>query len=411
MKKIIVKSILILSLVTLFSCKSTKVEDDVREAQSGKSYVGWVDSTGKDVVYNDGLVNLRIKQSLGTFNIGIVNDRNKIIPALSTTEEFTTSLLNLKTSKKTYTLRKDANIQFFATRKDNGIEVSYFLDGVFSVTVYFEIFSSEDSKGLLGADSDMIKVTYTVTNLGAKKDDFALKAIFDTVLGEADKYHFYTSENLPVKNEVIYRTMKNQKWFVSKNKNAAMEFIFDGADTTAPELVALSNYSTLQNNGWEPEMTANRSFDTVLSYNNSAVGVIWPSKKLTPSESYERIFYISVASDGNEPAGHKYIFKQEEEDIKKVEVSSDKAGAVSDVSSPEPVKEEKVETPAPVPVPQTPVQKEEVDVKPKKQQVDPEYIQKLIDRITELENDTSKVSSEELDSLNKELDKILSALR
>lgn len=409
MKKIIVKSILILSIIMMVSCKSTNIDKEVKEAQSSKSYVGWVDSTGKDVVYTDGAVNLRIKQSLGTFNLGIVNDRKKVIPALSTTEEFTTSIINLKTARKTYTLRKDANIQFYATRKDNGVEISYVNEGVFSVDVYFETFSSENPKNSVDFDSDMIKVTYTVTNLGSKKDDFALKAIFDTVLGEADKYHFYTSENLSIKNEAIYRTMKNQKWFVSKNKNAAMEFIFDGADTTAPEAVALANYSTLQNNSWEPEMTANRSFDTVLSYNNSAVGVIWPSKKLNPAESYERIFYISVAADGNEPAGHKYIFKQETEDVKKVEVSSEKAGAVTDISANEPVQEEKVETPAPLP--QTPVQNETKEVEPKKNQVDPAYIQELIDRITELEKDTSKVSSDELDSLNKELDEILSTLR
>ena len=54
------------------------------------------------------------------------------------------------------------------------------------------------------------------------------------VLGEAAAFHFYTWEDIPVKSEVLYRTLQNQKWFVSKNTNAAMQLFFSGADCTVP---------------------------------------------------------------------------------------------------------------------------------------------------------------------------------
>ena len=42
-----------------------------------------------------------------------------------------------------------------------------------------------------------------ILSLAKKKTDFALKLVFDTVLGETDRHHFYDSLNQPVKGEVI----------------------------------------------------------------------------------------------------------------------------------------------------------------------------------------------------------------
>lgn len=437
MKKNVLKGILLLSVLLITACKSTDIEEKQDEGVKNKNYVGWVDSTGKDVVYKDGIVQIKVKQNLGTFNIGVVNENGKVIPVLSTSEEFTTSAFYLKTSKKLYTLRNDGNIQTSATRKKNSVALNYYLDKAFDVSVNFETMES----GELGT-ADMIKVTYKVTNLGAKKDEFSLKAVFDTVLGETDRYHFYTSENLPVKNEVAYRTMQNQKWFVSKNKSAAMQFILNGADTTAPDLVALANYSTFQKNSWEPEMLTYRAFDNVLSYNNSAVGILWPVAKVKPMESYKNIFYISLAADGEEPAGHKLIFKPEpEEETEKVDLGPEKQNLVvedaieseEELPLPPPVKTKKAENmpmeaveveplaeAAELPVKAEPLVEdkiEEISLPPepektvKDDRLTNDYIQNLIDRITELESDTSKTNTEELQLLNDELDEILSALR
>lgn len=411
------------------SCTSAKVDDNNASEKKNKNYVGWVDSTAKDITYKDGAIYIRVKQNLGTFNIGVINSAEKTIPVLSTNEEFTTSPLYLKTSKKTYTLRNDGYIKTYASRTKNVISMHYQMDKKFEVVVDFEFFkSSEDTH------TDMLKVTYTVTNLSDKKDDFALKAIYDTVLGESDSYHFYTSENLPIKNEVSYRTMQNQKWFTSKNKNAAMQFLLNGADTTAPELVALANYSTFQKNSWEPEMLSYRAFDTVLSYNNSAVGILWPSIKLNPQKSYKNVFYLAFATDGEEPCGHNYLFKPEEKveesSVEKVDFTNQKnvISTPQEINPPVQVinKDPEEKSKQLPPQVEIPVEKEEVpEIEPiqttqsetklnsglKPEQLTPEYIQQLIDRITELENDSSTVNAQEIIDLNTELDLILSVLR
>lgn len=432
--KNVLKGFLLLSVLLIISCKSTDVEENEETAayRANKNYVGWVDSTGKDVVYKKGSVQIKVKQNLGTYNIGVINADEKVLPVLSTSDEFTTSVMYLRTSKKTYVLRKDGAVKSFASRKNNGIGITYSVDKAFDLDLNFETMESGEYDA-----PDMLKVTYTITNTGTKKEDFSLKAIFDTVLGETDKYHFYTSENLPVKNEIAYRTMQNQKWIMSKNRSAAMEFIFNGADTTAPELVALANYSTFQKNSWEPEMLTYRAFDTVLSYNNSAVGVIWPTVKIKPSASSKIVFYMSFAADGNEPAGHKKILKNEEKEINEVELNNGKnntAPLIQKIEEPVPNEIEKeniteapVETPVKNKVPEKTIEKEPVKETPvipdpvpeveetvnglKKYQLSPEYIQGLIDRITELEQNSSNVNLDEIERLNEELDEILSALR
>ena len=57
-----------------------------------------------------------------------------------------------------------------------------------------------------------------------------------------------------------------------------------------------------------------------------------------------------------------------------------------------------------------PVQRTQM-FKPSDKQLTPEYIQSLIDRITELENDVDNVDEAELNRLNDELDAILTFLR
>lgn len=370
----------------------TKVKETEKSdsSQQNKNYVGWINKSGKDVTFKSGNMQIKLKPSFGTFNISVKNDEGKIIPVLATGDEYTTSSVSLKTSKKTYRLLSDNRITPTASKNGEGVVLKYIVNNVAEVKLIFDCFASVQDE-----QNDMMKVTLTVKNIGDKKDEFSLKTIFDTVLGESDRNHFYSSEYSPIKSEVCYRTMQNQKWFVSKNDKAAMQFIFYGADTTSPDIVALANYSTFQKNTWEPEMSTYRAFDNILSYNNSAVGVIWPTVKLMPNESAKNVFYISFATDGRKPNGDKYIFEPEEKTVKKV---AEKQDVVEEVEDEEP------ELPRAKTVK---IGKKNLS----KEQLTPEYIQNLIDRITALENDVDNVNEDELTQLNAELDAILDALR
>ena len=269
-------------------------------------YTGWKKSSKKNITERYGKVQLKIKPGIGSYTIATLNAKEKAVPVLSTSNEFVANAFYLKTSKKTYNLVTDNAVRSTARRTTDGAVITYEIPQVAQVNVFFTCFASQKKK-----DTDMVKISLSVKNTGKRNDDFSIKAILDTVLGESAPYHFYTWEDIPVKNEVLYRTLQNQKWFLSKNLNGAMQLFFTGADCTVPELVAFANYATLDNTAWEPDMLSYRVFDTVLSYNNSAVCAIWKPMKLAPDDIGKVTFYLALAAEGAQPTGEKYIYSKE----------------------------------------------------------------------------------------------------
>ena len=381
----------------------------------GGNFTGWIKGSRRSISEKYGKIQLKIKSSIGSYSLYVLNDRDKAVPVLSTANEFASNAFYLKTSKKVYNLVTDTNVHSSARKTADGATIIYQIPEIADVSVNFSFFASD--KENKDADLDMVKVTASVKNNSNRNDEFAIKAVLDTLLGEAAEYHFYTFEGVPVRNEVLYRTLQNQKWFVSKNVNAAMQFFFTGLEATAPELVALANYSTLEKNTWEPDMLSYRAFDTVLSYNNSAVCAIWKPMKLAPSESGKVVFYLSFASDGRSPAGEKFVYSKEFVEQKPEEIVIAKTDEVEVITANpvETITEKSVLGPT--------VINESGEVAPEiptvdfyirnmsKEHLTPEYIQSLLDRIAALEEDSPTLNRQELLQLNTELDAILTYLR
>ena len=402
-----------------------KQQKDQKDNNDKNDYTGWIKSSKGKINERFGNVQIKVKPGIGSFTLAAANDRNKPVSVLATSNEYVTNAVFLKTSKKVYNLVTDSNVRSSARRTADGVVIEYEVPSVAQVSLYFSFLASQKKK-----ETDMVRITATVKNISARNEDFAIKVLLDTVLGESAAYHFYTYEDVPIKNEVLYRTMQNQKWFVSKNLTASMQIFFAGADCTVPEIVAFGNYSTLEKNNWEPDMLNYRVFDTVLSYNNSAVCAIWKPFKLGANESGKNVFYIAVSADGSPATGEKYIYSKdfnsasEEEGEKKNAVtplevitpySSEGANEekpfVEEIKEPEPVKEVSDLNPS---------QEAKNDEIPNvdfyiqnmsKEQLSPEYIQNLLDRIAALEEDSSSLNRQELLQLNAELDAILTYLR
>lgn len=398
---------------------------------AGGNFTGWIQTKQKDFAEIFGIVQIKMKAKFGTYSLSLVNEREKKVPVISASNEFTTNSFYLKNSQKIYRLTTDTSVKSAIKKNIDGASVMYSIPNVADVTIDFKIMATEKE-----APSNMVKVTATVTNRSKRNDEFHLKTVLDTVLGESDSYHFYTWEGVSVKNEVVYRTLQNQKWFVSKNNSAAMQIFFSGADCTTPSLVALANYSTLEKNSWEPDMASFRAFDTVLSYNNSAVCAIWNPLKLGVGQSGKVVFYLAFAVDGAKPNGEKIIYadseKLEEELTKRpsVEVITDakiqkgyslvKEEAEGDVvetaaiPSALPVVETEPAAVNPAPAAKVPADPASVDyylqnITP--EHLTTEYIQALLDRIAALEEDSPTLNRQELLQLNAELDAILTYLR
>lgn len=449
MKRVIYSAVIVCLLATAVSCKSTKAgkksseeeaeapalteasaeeqpvaeesETDKKSKKEKKSkvkaakeepkdFTGWIKAPKKNIKEKYGRIQLKVKAKRGSYTLAVLNAKDQALPVLSAANEYVTNAFWLKTARKTYNLVTDTSINSSARRTEDGAMLLYDIPGLAQVTVNLSFLSSEPKK-----ETDMVKVSAVIKNVSSRNDEFAFKSILDTVLGESSTYHFYTYDEVPVKSEVLYRTLQNQKWFVSKNVNASMQLFFTGADCTVPELVGLANYSTLDKNSWEPDMLSYRGFDTVLSYSNSAVCAIWKPVILAPDESTKITFYIALAADGNPATGEKYVFSKEYNE--KAGEDDNSAKNLKFITEIEDGSEDKTASDDGSLVPTTPVISDDIPTvdfylkKLTKEQLTPEYIQSLIDRIDELEKNSPSVNRQEILQLNAELDAILMYLR
>jgi len=390
------------------SKKEKKEKKSKKEKEEPKDFTGWIKAPKKNLKERYGRIQLKAKAKRGSYTLAVLNAKDQALPVVSTANEYVTNAFWLKTARKTYNLVTDTAINSSARRTTDGAMLLYEIPGVAQITVNLSFLASEAKK-----EADMVKFTAVIKNVSSRNDEFAFKSILDTVLGESSSYHFYTYDDVPVKSEVLYRTLQNQKWFVSKNVNASMQLFFTGADCTVPEMVGFANYSTLDKNNWEPDMLSYRGFDTVLSYSNSAVCAIWKPVALAPEESTKITFYIALAADGNPATGEKYIFSKEYGEKSGEDDGSAKnlKFITEDAGSDKPASDDGLL------VPSTPVISDDIPnvdfylKKLSKEQLTPEYIQSLIDRIDELEQNSPSVNRQEILQLNAELDAILTYLR
>lgn len=347
-----------------------------------------------------GNIKVLVKGTVGSFQLYSLDRDGVAFPVLAGHDEFTSSFFSLRVGKKEYRLTDNIGIVIGARKDDTGAQLIYVVPDVARVHVKFECLKSD-----LNGSEDILKVTVSVKNIGKKAADFALKNVLDTILGEQSISHFSTAENVVVNTEMQFRRFDKAKWIISENKKTSMQILIYGADITPMEAVSLSNKDLLLLQNWIPSVIQSRTFDSVLSYNNSAVALNWEPVHLSQGQETSFVYYIAFASDGTKPAGEKFIDTfgeklvntedSQSEALQKDDdsVSENSSGADSAISQPE---------------------KTNVDFNPDlipPEKINYEYVRKLLERIDALENDAEKVNREEILNLNAELDAIMEILR
>ena len=380
--------LVVLCCGAFFSCASAKKKD-------AKNYVGWIEPDNSKIDVSLGCVRMSFRPKIGSFNIFVIDENNKEQSVFSTQNEFSASSFYLKCGKEIYKLNSASGVKTETLQTETGAVVKYTISNVAKVSIFFDFMKSDEQN-----DYDMIKISAEIENLGTRQKKFALKGVFDTVLGEKDLNHFFSSENEAINTEKLFRTMKDERWFVSKNDKYSMQFLLDGVDITPVECVLLGNKTTFDSNAWIPNLKTEKSFDSFVSYNDSEVCIVWPEVSILPNEKDSFVFYIAFAANGEKPQGNYFIGdKKEVVEVKKEKPVVKKE--VVKVPEEENVKETKKEIP-----------NVKFDVATlSREKLSQEYVAGLMERIANLEDSGKNVDREELLMLNAELDAILEILR
>lgn len=404
MKKIIFALFSVLTLSVLVSCASapeeekgnTKLENMVVSEADAYS---WNKESHSSAEKESSNLKIKTKGKLGTFNIYLRDRDDRLIPVFSTQEEFTTTSFYLQVGKKVFKLSGGTGVTTACRETVNGVQMVYIVPKIAQVLVDFKIISSEEKM-----DGDIVKVSAYVKNLKGRSETFALKLLMDTSIGEKRRTHFYDSESIPIRTETLYRSVVNYPWILTGNDSSSFQILFHGADMKDPEFVAIGAYETLNTMSWEPSVVSNRSFDTVSSYNNSAVEISWKPEMLEKDSANVSIVYFAAASFPDTINGDTYVKNyvppvEEEVETPETEViSADGNIPAESISSDSRDSSEPV-----IPV-FTGNTSKVVDSST-------EYIQRILDRIAELETGDKELNHDELLLLNEELDEILMRLR
>jgi len=255
---------IVLSCCIFFSCASAKKKDT-------KNYVGWIEPDNSKIDVSLGCLRMSFRPKIGSFNIFVIDENNKEQSVFSTHNEFSASSFYLKCGKEIYKLNSASGVKTETLQTETGAVVKYTILNVAKVRIFFDFMKSDEQD-----DYDMIKISAEIENLGTRQKKFALKGVFDTVLGEKGLNHFFSSTNDAINTEKEFRNVKAERWFVSKNDKYSMQFLLDGVDITPMECVLLGNKTTFDSNSWIPTLSIDKSFDSFVSYNDSEVCIIWP---------------------------------------------------------------------------------------------------------------------------------------
>lgn len=377
----------------------------------------------KKINHTVGNIKLYLNGKLGTYNISVLDDKAVAYNVLETYDECTSSFFSLLIGTKEYKLSDKTGISVAARSTENGGQLLYSVQKLANVIVDFTCIKSDPQK-----PEDIVQVTVSVQNITKRLEAYGIKAVLDTVLGERFSAHFYDKEKL-INYELQIKNFDDLKSISSRNSKAAMEVLFACADASLPEVFSLANKDVFTLPGWIPSCGDGKPFDSVFSYNNSAVGLNWSSVKVNPEESFSVKFYIALSTDGRPSPGEEFVklYEKKQEELKEAERLEQESKADGDVQSKNGAENNNVyknivssesESVKKVPKPSAQPEKktqnsslpEEKSLKPvSKSQLDPVYIQKLIDKIEKLDPNSTLERSEFL-LLNDELDSIIEAL-
>lgn len=213
----------------------------------------------------------------------------------------------------------------------------------------------------------LLKIETVIENTQSKEANVALRAIFDTSLGEHNKKApLATDLREGITSEVSFNPkIDRDSVIISSNAESACMFFFKhGVDM--PQQVYVANWERMQPRKWLPTVVEGRSFNSKYLHDDSACLFIWPTKKLKPTEIMTITTTIGYHDFIRSAKGYNIQSDMSEDEVKK-------------------------KTPALPPM--TEEQKKNYD-----------YIQELLNKIHEVEENPDLVPDDEIEDLTDQAD-------
>lgn len=327
---------------------------------------------------NQGNFVLKLLEDIGSFSLSHYSSDGKQTNFFVPYDSFESTHFVAKVGKKIYPLNKTSFGKYSIYDTENGGGIKYELGKEVEIYINYTF-----CPGFSGNSQGAMEIDITVQNISGEIKTVELKSIFDTVLGENSGVHFLTFKNNFIETETVLEDMSVEKWVRSTNGNLSMQFLLHGPGITTPTSVVLANKDILLGSNWNPKVVPGRSFNSVFSYNNSAIGIFWNPMILEPMTKSSIKFYITYSADRQIPSDTRFLSEEKESHLNSLDevVYWDEFGTMYTLGA------------------------------LSEAQLDPKYIEELLDRIKQLEANPEYVDRMEILRLNAELDAILEKIR
>ena len=323
---------------------------------------------------------LQVSDDVGAFNIRYAPEKSSSSTNFFVSHnDYATTYFSVLVDDTAYQLRRGSISSIQLVDQNDGAGLVFKIRDKLNVAVNLTPVADVTSSG-----QGAVKVEVVLENISSTTLNVALKGIFDTILGENSGVHFVTARYPYVSTEASFSDMEQLQWVRSSNGNESIQFLFEGNGISSPKMVVLANKDVVTSDSWMPIIKTGRTFNSVFSYNNSAICALWDKMSLTPSTKGSVTFYITLASKAKIPPTASFLGPKQGAgnltDGDKI-LYTDEYGVVYTVG----------------------------DITDS--MLNMQYINDLLDRIRNLEEDPAHIDRTELVRLNAELDAILEKVR
>ena len=321
----------------------------------------------------DGKLRLVIEDYDGNFYLYRKNVRGNYVSLLDSKRYSLNSGFYVLYGKSVQKLMRSGGVSIASEQTSSGARLTFSCEEKFVCTVDFTFLASD------GKETDSIRIDAGVKNISDDSRLLGLRVFFDTWLGENSGQHFSTALRSAVVSECYFNDMSREQWIQSSNDEVSLRFLFEGNKITPVQTLALANKDVLSVPVWAPVFVSDRKFDSLQSYNNSALSAAWEPRYLNHGEELKVVFYISTGAGRIHPA-----------DYKTLRAGSFDAGFALDKEG------ESMASFKALPPPVDNIRDD-----------DEAYIRFLIARVRELEADPSAANREQILKLTAEIDEVL----
>lgn len=235
--------------------------------------------TEKILLQND---NIRVEYV--DFNGGVflhsIEGKNKT-PVIDTVDYAGSSFIGLGIDRHYYNLRNSGKVKFAGAKIEDKIEVIYTIDGKVILTVDYSI-----------QGEDVLNIKYSIQNIDSQVHNISFKTIFDLILGEWQGGLYATDIKTKINSETIISDFRKHKYVLASDGVTGVKFILNDDFAKNAYKVVVAGKPYFENDAFEGRFQEGRSFNTVLSYNNSGIGFFYKSVVLEPEQ--EKIYSQNI---------------------------------------------------------------------------------------------------------------------